>query len=169
MVSHQRFVLTHKDNLKEHFLIDLHKLLVPLINVGSLLSRIRVVIGGRRWIGAMVLAPFNHFVQHRLIDLCSHSQRLHHSEVCSGRCTLGIGIASLMASSPISSIMFLIRIDRSATSRSAVPQSLENTLVIWQARAQVRTNTDLGIIRALQLDDGGGGRHLVNESGTYWK
>ena len=82
----------------------------------------------------MVLAPFNYFVQHRLIDLCSHSQRLHHSEVCSGRCTLGIGIASLMASSPISSIMFLIRIDRSATSRSAVPQSLE-TLSSYGRRA----------------------------------
>jgi hypothetical protein len=60
---------TYEDNLKEHLLVDLHELLIPLIDVGGLLARVGIVIvdGGR--IIAVVLAPLNHLSQDRLVDL----------------------------------------------------------------------------------------------------
>ena len=60
---------THKDDLEEHLLIDLHELLVPLLNIGGLLAGIGVVIVGSWGVVLMMLAPLNDLLQDGLIDL----------------------------------------------------------------------------------------------------
>jgi hypothetical protein len=62
---------TYKDDLEQHLLVHLHELLVPLVNVGRLLARVRVIIlrGGR--VLAVMLAPFNNFLHDGLVDLGS--------------------------------------------------------------------------------------------------
>lgn len=60
---------TYKDDLKEHFLVDLHKLLVPFLNLGGLLAGVGLVVLGLDGVVTVVLAPLNHFSEHRLIDL----------------------------------------------------------------------------------------------------
>ena len=60
---------TYKYNLKQHLLVYLHKLLIPLINVCGLLPRVGIVIVGCLRIGLVVLAPLNNLVQHGLVDL----------------------------------------------------------------------------------------------------
>lgn len=61
--------IAYQNDLEQHLLINLHELLIPLIDVGRLLARIRVVVG-RGWrIGTVVNAPFNHLIQHSLVDL----------------------------------------------------------------------------------------------------
>jgi hypothetical protein len=62
---------TYENDLKEHFLIDLHELLIPLLNIGGLLARIGVIVGGGLWIGLVVLAPFDNLLEDRLVDLCT--------------------------------------------------------------------------------------------------
>jgi hypothetical protein len=64
--------VVYQDNLKEHLLINLHKLLVPLLNVRSLLSRIGVVIGSCRRVVLVMLAPLDDLLKDRLIDLCGN-------------------------------------------------------------------------------------------------
>lgn len=39
--------MTYEDDLEKHLLVDGHVLLVPVLDVGGLLARIGVVIGGR--------------------------------------------------------------------------------------------------------------------------
>ena len=60
---------THKDDLEQHLLIDLHELLVPLVNIGGLLADVIVIIvsGGR--IAFVICAPFNDFLEDRFVDL----------------------------------------------------------------------------------------------------
>lgn len=60
---------TYQDDLEQHLLVNLHELLIPLIDVGSLLSGVGIIVGGRRGIGTMVGAPFNDLIQNCLIDL----------------------------------------------------------------------------------------------------
>jgi hypothetical protein len=60
---------THEDNLEEHLLVDLHELLVPLVDVGRLLPVIIVVVGRLGRVVAVVLAPFDHLAQHRVVDV----------------------------------------------------------------------------------------------------
>jgi hypothetical protein len=50
-------------------LIDLHEFLVPLLNIGCLLSGVGIVIGSSRGIILVVLAPFNDLLEDGLIDL----------------------------------------------------------------------------------------------------
>jgi hypothetical protein len=61
--------MTYKDDLEEHLLVDLHELLVPLVDVGRLLARVVVVVvcGGR--VVDVVLAPHDHLLHDRLVDL----------------------------------------------------------------------------------------------------
>jgi hypothetical protein len=61
--------MTHKDNLEEHLLVHLHELLVPLIDVGGLLTRIGIVIAGRNGVGLMMVAPFNDLAKNSIVDL----------------------------------------------------------------------------------------------------
>jgi hypothetical protein len=62
-------IYTYKNNLKEHFLIHLHELLVPLLDISRLLAGIRLVIRGRDGIVTVVLAPLHHLSQDCFIDL----------------------------------------------------------------------------------------------------
>lgn len=59
---------TYQDYLKEHFLIDLHELLVPLVDVGCLAAGVVVVTGAGRVV-PVVGAPLDHLAQNRLIYL----------------------------------------------------------------------------------------------------
>ena len=60
---------TYQDDLKQHLLVHLHEFLVPLFNVGSLLTGIGVVVVCCRRITFVVNAPLDHFVEHTLGDL----------------------------------------------------------------------------------------------------
>lgn len=60
---------TYQDDLKEHLLVDLHVLLVPLVDVRILLAGIIVVVGRGCRVGLVVLAPFDNLPQDGLVDL----------------------------------------------------------------------------------------------------
>jgi hypothetical protein len=62
-------VVGSEDNLKEHLLVDLHELLVPLLNVGGLLAGVGVLVllGGR--VLLVVVAPFENLAQDSFRDL----------------------------------------------------------------------------------------------------
>lgn len=62
-------MVTYEDNLKEHLLIDLHELLVPLLDISRLLAGVGVVIGSGWGIVLVMLAPLNDLLENRLIDL----------------------------------------------------------------------------------------------------
>lgn len=66
-------VVGGKDNLEQHLLVDLHELLVPLINVGRLLARVGIVVLGGGGVLAVVLAPLEDLLHDRFVDLCSIS------------------------------------------------------------------------------------------------
>lgn len=68
-------IQTYKNNLKEHFLIHLHELLVPLLDISRLLAGIRLVIGSSNGIVTVVLAPLDHLSQDCFIDLPRPCQR----------------------------------------------------------------------------------------------
>ena len=61
--------ITHKDDLEQHLLVNLHELLVPLLDVGGLLAGIGVVIGGGWGISSVMLAPLDNLLEDGLIDL----------------------------------------------------------------------------------------------------
>jgi len=50
-------VVGGKDDLEEHLLVDLHELLVPLLNVGGLLAGVGVVVLGGRRVVLVLRAP----------------------------------------------------------------------------------------------------------------
>jgi len=60
---------TNQDNLKEHLLIDLHELLVPLINVGCLLAVVGILLLGDCGVVLVMFAPFEDLLQDHLADL----------------------------------------------------------------------------------------------------
>ena len=62
-------MVTYEDDLKEHLLIDLHELLVPLLDISRLLAGVGVVIGSGWGIVLVMLAPLNDLLENRLIDL----------------------------------------------------------------------------------------------------
>ena len=62
-------VVGREDDLEEHLLVDLHELLVPVFDVGGLLARVGVVIGGRRGVVLVVDAPVDDFLEDVLGDL----------------------------------------------------------------------------------------------------
>jgi len=62
-------VRTYQDDLEEHFLIDLHKLLVPIINVGGLLAGVGIVIVDGNGVILVPGAPFNDLLEDLIVDL----------------------------------------------------------------------------------------------------
>jgi len=62
-------VVGSQDNLEEHLLVNLHEFLVPLLNVGSLLTRVGVVVLGRRRVVLVLRAPLEDLLEHVLGDL----------------------------------------------------------------------------------------------------
>ena len=63
---------TYQDDLEQHFLVHLHKLLVPLFNVGSFLARIGIIIVCRRGITLVVNTPLDYFIEDCFVDLQCH-------------------------------------------------------------------------------------------------
>jgi len=62
-------VVRGEDDLEEHLLIDLHELLVPLLNVCGLLARVGVVILGGRRVVLVLRAPLEDLLEDVLRDL----------------------------------------------------------------------------------------------------
>ena len=60
---------TYEDDLKEHLLVNLHELLVPLLDLRRLLTGVGLVVVGGRGIVAVVLAPLDHLAEYRLRDV----------------------------------------------------------------------------------------------------
>ena len=60
---------TYQDDLEQHFLVHLHEFLVPLFDVGSLLTRIGIIIVCRRGVTLVVNAPLDYFVEDCFVDL----------------------------------------------------------------------------------------------------
>jgi hypothetical protein len=73
MSSHGKMANTYQDDLEQHLLINLHELLVPLVDIGGLAAGIIVVMGARRVV-LMVVAPLNNLVQDRRINLFESCQ-----------------------------------------------------------------------------------------------
>lgn len=61
--------ITYKDNFEEHLLVNLHKLLVPFLDICGLLAGVRLVILSLGGVVSVVLAPLNHFAQNCVVDL----------------------------------------------------------------------------------------------------
>lgn len=61
--------MTYQDDLEQHLLIDLHELLIPLVNLRGLLAVVGVLVVGGRRVLAVVLAPLNDLAQNGLGDL----------------------------------------------------------------------------------------------------
>jgi hypothetical protein len=61
--------VTYEDNLEEHLLIDLHELLVPLIDVGCLLARVGIIVVGGNWIPFVMLTPLDDLAEYDFVHL----------------------------------------------------------------------------------------------------
>jgi len=62
-------VVGGEDDLEEHLLINLHELLVPLLNVGCLLTGVGIIILGGGGVIAVMLAPLDNLLEDLLIDI----------------------------------------------------------------------------------------------------
>lgn len=62
-------VCTYENDLEQHLLVDLHELLVPLLDIGRLLSRVGIVIGSGNGIALMMLTPLDDLSEDGLVDL----------------------------------------------------------------------------------------------------
>lgn len=116
---------TYKNNLKEHFLIHLHELLVPLLDISRLLAGIRLVVGSRDGVVTVVLAPLDDLSQDRLIHLPSPLlavfQKEHRTtEGMQLTLGMGMGVSWVISVWFKSSIIFFKSIERSTTTRSWV-------------------------------------------------
>ena len=135
--------MRYQNNPKDHLLVDLHKLLIPLVEIGGALPRVGIIVFGLRRIILVILAPLENFLEDGLVDLKLANRLLAHTNrndddsgdndnscrdyydsknnpspdgIAGAPLTLGIGIASSI--SPTSSSMFLIKTERSATALS---------------------------------------------------
>jgi len=62
-------VVGREDDLEQHLLIDLHELLVPVLNVRRLLARVGIVVLGRGGVVLVVRAPLENLPEDSLGDL----------------------------------------------------------------------------------------------------
>lgn len=60
---------TYQDDLEQHLLVDLHELLVPLLNVGSLLAGVGVIILGSGGVKFVLLAPLENLLEDGFVDV----------------------------------------------------------------------------------------------------
>jgi hypothetical protein len=60
---------TYEDDFKQHLLIDLHELLVPLFDIGGLLASVGIIILCLEGVVAVVVAPLNHLAKNGLVHL----------------------------------------------------------------------------------------------------
>jgi len=61
--------MTYQDDFEQHFLIDLHKFLVPVFNVSCLFAAIGVVVGGSGRVVLVVFTPFKNLFENNFADL----------------------------------------------------------------------------------------------------
>lgn len=61
--------ITNENDFEEHLLVDLHELLVPLVDVGGLAAGVDVVVAGAWGVALVVLTPLDDFLENRLVDL----------------------------------------------------------------------------------------------------
>lgn len=60
--------MTNQNDLEQHFLVNLHELLVPLVDIGRLAARV-IVVAGAGGVVLVVGAPFNDLFQDGFVDL----------------------------------------------------------------------------------------------------
>lgn len=60
---------TYKNDLEQHLLVNLHELLVPLLDIGGLLAGVGVIIGGGRRVELVMVAPLDNLLEDGLVDL----------------------------------------------------------------------------------------------------
>ena len=119
---------THEDCLEKLLLSEiLNDLLVLHGDVGILLAGVGVIIRGGGAVALVDLTVFKDLLEDLLIDLGTAVRQQNSNQAvscrlrcttCTIRLTFGMGIASSDPASPISSSMFLMSTERSATSRS---------------------------------------------------
>lgn len=61
--------LTNENDFEEHLLVDLHELLVPLVNVSGLAAGVDVIVAGAWGVALVVLTPLDDLLENRLVDL----------------------------------------------------------------------------------------------------
>jgi hypothetical protein len=64
---------SYQDDLEKHLLVNLHELLVPLVDVGGLLPVVGILGFGGSGIVAVVLAPLDDLLEHDFGDLVCES------------------------------------------------------------------------------------------------
>ena len=79
-------VVCGEDDLEEHLLVDLHELLVPLLNVGGLLAGVGIVVLGGSGVVLVLGAPLEYLLENVLGDL---------EEECQSR-KVAVGVAEVM-------------------------------------------------------------------------
>jgi hypothetical protein len=60
---------THEDDLEEHLLVDLHELLIPLVDIGGLLPAVVLIVGRLGGVVPVVLAPLDDLAQHGVVHV----------------------------------------------------------------------------------------------------
>lgn len=65
--------MTNQDDLEQHFLVNLHELLVPLVDIGRLATRV-IVVASAGGVVLMVGAPLNDLFQDGFVDLNTHTK-----------------------------------------------------------------------------------------------
>jgi hypothetical protein len=61
--------MTYENDLEEHLLVDLHELLVPLLDIGGLLAGVGVIVSGSWWVILVVFTPLDDLLEDLVIDL----------------------------------------------------------------------------------------------------
>jgi hypothetical protein len=59
----------YQDDFEEHLLVDLHKPLVPFLDIGRPFARIRFVVIWGRGVAFVMLTPLDHFCENGLVNL----------------------------------------------------------------------------------------------------
>jgi hypothetical protein len=74
--------IAYENDLEEHFLVHLHELLVPLLDVGRLLPGIGIVILCLRRIIAVMFAPLDDFPEDGLVHRAAgHEHFFKHNTI----------------------------------------------------------------------------------------
>ena len=74
-------VIGSEDDLEEHLLVNLHELLIPLLNISGLLTGIGIVFIGRWRIVLVMFAPLDEFLEDRASDVWNWNGFQH--DICS--------------------------------------------------------------------------------------
>jgi len=62
-------IIRGKNYFEQHFLVNLHELLIPFVDIGRLLPAIGVIVGLSRGITLVMLAPLDNLLQNVFIDV----------------------------------------------------------------------------------------------------